>query len=145
MNLKILLILLILLISISGCVQNPLIEDFTFNNENGSCGSGESTAEMRLSDNKITFSGYAITSTPCYKLNASYSSGKIKPEKGPETDVITITITKEGIEGACIQCIGKIPFNGEITVNKEIWQKGDYGIEIIYEGKELARIYNYVV
>jgi hypothetical protein len=145
MNLKILLILLILLISISGCIQNSVIEGFTFNSENGRCTSREnSTVEMTMSDNKIKFSGYILTS-PCDDLKASYSINRVEFAKAPTTDVITITIATVKKGGTCIQCIGEIPFNGEITINKDIWNSGNYGIEIVHEGKELARIYNYVV
>jgi hypothetical protein len=148
MNLKFLLILSILLISISGCIQSSLIEGFTFNSGKGTCTSREnSTAEITMTDNKINFSGYVISPDPCYELKASYSIKKVEFAKAPTTDVITVTITKLGSNLAvvCIQCIGEIPFNGEIIVNKDMWNSGNYGIEIVYEGKELTRLYNYVV
>ena len=137
---------IVIIIAVSGCIHSFPIEGFSFNDEKGQCTSKESSnAEMTLAENKIKFSGYVITSTPCHELEASYSIEKVELVKAPNTDIITITIKEKTVGPGCVECLGEIPFNGEITINKEMWSGGgNYGISIVYKDKELARVFNYV-
>jgi len=140
-----LILIILIIINFSGCVQTSIIQDFKFNSGEGGCAEKlTDIADIKLEDNKIIFSGFITTPTPCYELKASYSIDKIEFAKAPTTDVITITIIKEPVGDVCIQCIGEISFNGELTINREMWNSGHYGVEIIHDGKELTRLYSYV-
>ena len=140
---KLLLIaLIILIIYFSGCIENiPLVEGFSFKSGSGTCGNGESNAEIKLNESKIIFSGYVVAPAPCYNLKASYSLEDVRKSSG----VIVITITEESFGDVCVQCLGKITFNGEIPINKELWESGNYGVKVIYNGEELAKLYNYEI
>ncbi len=136
---------ILIIINSSGCVQpsGSIVQDFKFNSGEGRCG-GRNEADMELKNNKIIFSGFIGASTPCHKLKASYSINRVEFTRAPTTDVITITITKEPVGEVCIECIGEVSFSGEMTINREMWDSGHYGVEIVHEGKELTGLYSYV-
>jgi hypothetical protein len=128
---KILIGILVGILLASGCVLTkpspPLPTPgltFAFTPGQGSCATGEPGVSMWSEAGVLKFAGSVTTSTPCYTLDATYKiNGK----------VITINIQKRALGGVCIQCIGAVPFEGEITGLKE----GDYRVKLLLEGKLL--------
>lgn len=115
---------------VSGCVLNappsqPASEvSLAFTPGQGSCATGEPEITVWSDSGALKFAGSILTPTPCYSLDASYKiSGKI----------IEISIQKQPLGGVCIQCIGAVPFEGEITGLKE----GDYRVKVFVDGKPL--------
>ncbi|NIO43997.1 MAG: ArsR family transcriptional regulator [Candidatus Aenigmarchaeota archaeon] len=108
-----------------GGVNITNVTNFTFNSGTGTCYSGnyseekKGTTEIIGENNKITFSGFVITSDPCHELEGSYSMNDSK---------ITIEITSKSMGGICIACVGSIPFDGYLDLNE-----GHYNVKIIYE------------
>lgn len=73
---------------------------------------GESTGNISASSNKVLLSGYLITPTPCYKVEANMIS--LGSFAGCE--FIAVDLHAAPIPNAiCIQCLAEIPFSGEIS------------------------------
>lgn len=97
---------------------------FAFTPGQGSCAAGEPGVSMWSEAGVLKFAGSVTTSTPCHTLDAAY---KINGE------VITINIQKRALGGACIQCVGAVPFEGEVAGLKE----GDYRVKVLLEDQLL--------
>jgi len=97
------------------------------------CAAGEgSTTTISLRGDKVFFSGYAIASTPCHELEAELVLSTTL--QYPQAIVVNIS-AQEASDAICIQCLGKIPFKGEIR-NLE---PGEHEIQICYQGSTLAQ------
>lgn len=111
----------------SGCIlakPSPPAQSFTFTPGQGNCATGEPDVAFWSEGGALRFEGSVISSTPCYTLEATHSiSGKI----------IEISIHRKPLGGICIQCIGALPFQGEITGLME----GDYEVKVLLDGKPL--------
>lgn len=109
------------LVFISACVQALPIQ---FEHGGGVCTEKEiREASIAARDGTISFSGFAITS-PCNALsaNATLSDG-----------LLNITINTIRHSGACIQCVGEVPFNGSLMLGK-----GNYSAVLYIDGKIAA-------
>jgi len=127
--LAMLLPLLLLVISCCGHVAPELI----FHSLSGSCAAvEESTANISLEDGKVLFSGSVSTPTPCYDLEAEVEL--IDSSNTGYPQVIVVNITTHERQGECIQCIGEIPFSGEIGP----FDTGEYDILILHEGSTIG-------
>jgi hypothetical protein len=113
----------------SGCPTPEL----TFRSLGGNCTAGEgSTANISLWGNKVLFYGSVIAPTPCHELEAEL----VIPSNllYPQGIIVNITAYDRGT--ICIQCLGEIPFTGEI----EHLNPGEYDIIIIYQGQSLRDV-----
>jgi len=103
--------------------------NFTFTSGSGKCtshgGVGVGSATIKSNRNEIIFSGYAITSVPCYYLTATCETS------GNE---IFIDILRHPHGELCVQCIGEVPFSGKITGLGE----GTYRVIISIGGSSIA-------
>lgn len=98
---------------------------FAFTPGQGSCATGEPKAVIWSENDAIKFTGGISTPTPCYTLDAAYKiSG----------DLIIINIQKRALGGVCIQCIGAVPFEGELNG----LPTGNYTVKVVSENKVLA-------
>ncbi len=107
--------------------------ELTFHSLNGSCTAEEgSTATISLLDDKVLFSGTVIAATPCHELGAELvvPSNILYPQ-----GVIVELTAYESPDTTCIQCIGELPFTGEISQ----LDPGEYDIFILYEGSTIAQ------
>lgn len=99
----------------------------------GSCTAGEGpTAIISLHCDSVFFSGSVIAPTPCHRLEAEL----VIPNTllYPQTFIVDIT-AQEAPGTICIQCLGKIPFKGEIRH----LDPGEYEIQVCYQGSTLAQ------
>lgn len=125
-KLLVLLPMLLLLTSCIGCGAAEL----TFHSLNGSCAAvNESTATISVEGDRVLLSGGAITSTPCHDLEAELA---LSSDDGC---TLMVEITAHEQLGACIQCIGEVPFTGEIGP----LDPGEYDVSIVYEGSTIAQ------
>jgi len=107
--------------------------ELTFISLDGSCAAGEGpAATISLIGDRVFFSGYAITPTPCHRLEAELVPLTILLYPQP---LIVDIAARETPGTICIQCIGEIPFKGEIR-NLD---PGEYVIQIYYQGSLLAQ------
>ncbi|MFQ5925587.1 MAG: hypothetical protein ACE5IE_06290 [Dehalococcoidia bacterium] len=99
----------------------------------GSCtitGGPEATISLRGA--RVFFSGSVIAPTPCHELRAELRS----PITLIYPPSIMVDITLYQRPGTiCIQCIGGIPFRGEIR-NLD---PGEYDVSIVYQGRTIAQ------
>jgi hypothetical protein len=107
---KILAGILIIIALASGCIlaepfSPPPAPELTFTPGQGSCATSEPRVAIWSEEDAIKFAGSVSTPTPCYTLDAAY---KISEE------VIIINIQSHALGGPCIQCIGAVPFEGEL-------------------------------
>lgn len=127
MHTKILLGIIVALTS--GCTlsnstpPSPAL-NFSFTYGHGSCATGEPQIVIWAEGSGIKFSGSVITPTPCYTLTATHRITGME---------IIIDIKKQPLSGACIQCIGAVPFQGEIAGLGE----GEYTVKVFLDGRAL--------
>ncbi|TET39918.1 MAG: DUF2330 domain-containing protein [Dehalococcoidia bacterium] len=99
----------------------------------GSCTAvEESEATISLRGDRVFFSGSVIAPTPCHELRAELEipPAEIYPQ------MIIVNISAEELPGTiCIQCIGEIPFKGEIR-NLD---PGEYDVLMLYQGRTIAQ------
>ena len=100
----------------------------TFRSLGGNCTAEEgSTATIYLLDDKVLFSGSVIAATPCHELEASL----VIPSNILYPQGIIVDITAyERPDIICIQCLGELPFMGEIGQ----LNPGKYDVLIRYQG-----------
>ena len=111
--------------------RTVIIENFEFESQGASCSTGQdSTADAELSlDNLIVFSGGVITPNPCIGLTASYDVQTVDDQ-----DMVTINLKQNAIAGACIECVGYVPFSGSFKLNSL-----NFEVDIVYNGEVLER------
>ncbi|MBE0415526.1 MAG: hypothetical protein IBX36_03190 [Dehalococcoidia bacterium] len=107
--------------------------ELAFDSLDGSCTAGEEpTAFISLRGNEVFFAGSVIAPTPCYELEAEL----VIPTTFIYPQTIIVDITAQQDPGTiCIQCIGEIPFRGEIRH----LEPGEYDISICYQGNAIAQ------
>ncbi|MFQ5988258.1 MAG: hypothetical protein ACE5H6_05370 [Dehalococcoidia bacterium] len=99
----------------------------------GSCTiTGGPEATISLRGDRVFFSGSVIAPTPCHELKAELRS----PITLIYPPMLIVDISAEEMPGTiCIQCIGEIPFKGEIR-NLD---PGEYDVSIVYQGRTIAQ------
>lgn len=76
-----------------------------FSQEEGNCGGGEDKGRIWKEGERIKFKGIAVTPNPCYRLSLTHYSTENR---------IELQITKQSTNQICIQCLARIPFEGEL-------------------------------
>ncbi len=106
--------------------------EIVFDCYEGRCASEqESQAIIEAFGSTIVAYGMAITPTPCYELEA-----KLEMSSGfgyPPTIVLNIAAKEK--PGACIECLGELPFRARIAG----LTPGIYNVVIHYEGKVIGQ------
>lgn len=99
----------------------------------GSCATvGESEATISLRGDRAFFSGSVIAPTPCHELRAKLRSPITLIY--PPSIIVDITLYQRP-GTICIQCIGEIPFRGEIRN----LSPGEYDVSIVYHRRTIAQ------
>ena len=96
----------------------------------GSCAYSEEEAQIFVWGDEVLFSGSVTTPTPCYRLDAEL----IFPPAFSNPPLLVVDITPRVMPGVCVQCIGSIPFTGEI---KNL-DPGEYDVAIYCQGRLIA-------
>lgn len=125
----------VLLLGSMACVaEQAEIPVISFTSHNGSCAQAEeSSAVISVTGNKVVFSGSAFTPDPCHRLEAGLDHTSFPNISQP--DRIIVDIAAFPGEQACIQCIGEVPFSGEVGP----LANGEYEVSIVYDGDLLAQ------
>ena len=98
----------------------------------GGCASiSESWATISVRGDRVYFTGSVIAATPCHELRAQMAD----PVTLTYPPIIEVEISAMESHGVCVQCIGEIPFEGEIRH----LDPGDYDIVISCQGSILAQ------
>ena len=109
-----------------------LTPELIFDCYQGRCASEQkSQAIIGNFGNTIVACGLAITPTPCYELEAKVEMPSTFAY--PPTIIVDITAREE--PGACIECLGEIPFRAKI----DGLVPGAYDIIVQYQGKIVAQ------
>ena len=133
-----LIAILVLVVGVIQCGAEEGAEppQLTFQSLNGSCAGNASTANISLWNGKVVLNGSVITPNPCHDLEAELEY--IKPSNASQPKQITVSIAAVSNLApgqACIQCIGAVPFTGEIGP----LDYGEYDVSIAYDGEAVAR------
>ncbi len=98
-----------------------------------SCASDGETAQLQGGKGKLSFSGAVETPNPCHDLQAELVTMRCGPtERCPNTHEVAITSKPQG--GSCIECLGSVPYQGEIRG----LEAGLYAITITHDGRPIA-------
>jgi Uncharacterized protein conserved in bacteria len=113
-------------------VKVSLTPELIFDCYQGRCASEQkSQAIIGNFGNTVVACGLAITPTPCYELEAKVEMSSAFAY--PPTIIVDITAREE--PGACIECLGEIPFRAKI----DGLVSGAYDIIVQYQGKIIAQ------
>ncbi len=125
----------VMLLGAMACVaEQEEIPGLGFTSQNGSCAQAEeSSASISIAGNRVTFTGSAITPDPCHRLDAGLDHTSFPNSSQP--DRLTVDIVALPGDQPCIQCIGEVPFSGEVGP----LGSGEYEVSIVYDGDLLAQ------
>lgn len=106
---------------------------FTFRPLESSCASTDEMVQLQGGLGRIEFVGLMTTPTPCYNLRAELRTMPCGPtSRCPNTYEIAITAIAQEI--SCIQCVGAIPYEGEIRG----LAPGMYTIVVAHDDRRIA-------
>lgn len=111
--------------------------EMTFQSLNGSCAAGmASTVNISLWNGKAVLNGSVITPDPCHDLEAELDYTTPAEASQPKQITVSIAAASNLEPGqACVECIGAVPFTGEIGP----LDYGEYNVSIAYGGEIIAQ------
>lgn len=111
----------------------PTQPQLTFRQLESSCASDEEMVQLQGDFGQIKFVGLMNTPTPCYHLHAELRTMRCGPtSRCPNTYEIAITAIAQDVN--CIQCVGAIPYEGEIRG----LAPGMYTIVVAHDDRRIA-------
>ncbi len=98
-----------------------------------SCASADEMVQLQGDFGRIEFVGLMNTPTPCYNLHAELRAMRCGPtSRCPNTYEIAITAIVQDVN--CIECVGTVPYEGEIRG----LAPGMYTIVVAHDDRRMA-------